>query len=160
MNICVLFCGKCTRNSDAMGFGFDLALCRWEGTSQTSFQNSSLCFITHPVIKQANCLSYCSHVTLFAYESKQRQESDFSRWQIIYNTVNNLPELWWEFFMRVWGSWSFSVPPSPCVQIQKDQRRERPLMRRKSDLPKDICTVTALELHRRAEEMLTTHDGQ
>lgn len=45
------------------------------------------------------------------------------------------------------------------LQIQKDQRRERPLMRRKSDLPKDICTVTALELHRRAEEMLTTHDG-
>lgn len=47
-----------------------------------------------------------------------------------------------------------------ALQIQKDQRRERPLMRRKSDLPKDICTVTALELHRRAEEMLTTHDGQ
>uniref|UniRef100_A0A3Q3MBV7 Serine/threonine protein phosphatase 2A regulatory subunit n=1 Tax=Mastacembelus armatus TaxID=205130 RepID=A0A3Q3MBV7_9TELE len=44
-------------------------------------------------------------------------------------------------------------------QIQKDQRRERPLMRRKSELPKDISTVTALELHRRAEEMLTTHDG-
>uniref|UniRef100_A0A669AZS6 Serine/threonine protein phosphatase 2A regulatory subunit n=1 Tax=Oreochromis niloticus TaxID=8128 RepID=A0A669AZS6_ORENI len=40
-------------------------------------------------------------------------------------------------------------------QIQKDQRRERPLMRRKSELPKDISTVTALELHRRAEEMLT-----
>lgn len=48
----------------------------------------------------------------------------------------------------------------PRVQIQKDQRRERPLMRRKSELPRDICTVTALELHRRAEEMLTTHDGQ
>uniref|UniRef100_A0AAQ4QBI3 Serine/threonine protein phosphatase 2A regulatory subunit n=1 Tax=Gasterosteus aculeatus aculeatus TaxID=481459 RepID=A0AAQ4QBI3_GASAC len=44
-------------------------------------------------------------------------------------------------------------------QIQKEQRRERPLMRRKSELPRDICTVTALELHRRADEMLTTHDG-
>uniref|UniRef100_A0A3Q2YER1 Serine/threonine protein phosphatase 2A regulatory subunit n=1 Tax=Hippocampus comes TaxID=109280 RepID=A0A3Q2YER1_HIPCM len=44
-------------------------------------------------------------------------------------------------------------------QLQKDHRRERPLMRRKSELPKDISTVTALELHRRAEEMLTTHDG-
>lgn len=52
-----------------------------------------------------------------------------------------------------------STPPR-ALQVQKDQRRERPLMRRKSDLPKDICTVTALELHRRAEEMLTTHDGQ
>ncbi|XP_040919961.1 protein phosphatase 2, regulatory subunit B', gamma b isoform X1 [Toxotes jaculatrix] len=46
-----------------------------------------------------------------------------------------------------------------ATQIQKEQRRERPLMRRKSELPKDISTVTALELHRRAEEMLTTHDG-
>ncbi|XP_053744336.1 serine/threonine-protein phosphatase 2A 56 kDa regulatory subunit gamma isoform-like isoform X2 [Synchiropus splendidus] len=46
-----------------------------------------------------------------------------------------------------------------ATQLQKDQRRERPLMRRKSELPKDISTVTALELHRRAEEMLTTHDG-
>ena len=45
----------------------------------------------------------------------------------------------------------------PCVQIERNQRRERPLMRRKSELPKDISTVTALELHRRAEEMLTTH---
>ncbi|KAM9703454.1 protein phosphatase 2, regulatory subunit B', gamma b isoform 1-T1 [Menidia menidia] len=46
-----------------------------------------------------------------------------------------------------------------ATQIQKDQRRERPLVRRKSELPKDISTVTALELHRRAEEMLTTHDA-
>nr|XP_040016825.1 protein phosphatase 2, regulatory subunit B', gamma b isoform X2 [Gasterosteus aculeatus aculeatus] len=46
-----------------------------------------------------------------------------------------------------------------ATQIQKEQRRERPLMRRKSELPRDICTVTALELHRRADEMLTTHDG-
>uniref|UniRef100_A0A673AZJ7 Serine/threonine protein phosphatase 2A regulatory subunit n=1 Tax=Sphaeramia orbicularis TaxID=375764 RepID=A0A673AZJ7_9TELE len=45
-----------------------------------------------------------------------------------------------------------------ATQLQKDHRRERPLMRRKSELPKDISTVTALELHRRAEEMLT-HDG-
>uniref|UniRef100_A0A8C6LVW9 Serine/threonine protein phosphatase 2A regulatory subunit n=1 Tax=Nothobranchius furzeri TaxID=105023 RepID=A0A8C6LVW9_NOTFU len=46
-----------------------------------------------------------------------------------------------------------------ATPITKDHRRERPLMRRKSELPKDICTVTALELHRRAEEMITTHDG-
>ncbi|MEQ2243360.1 Serine/threonine-protein phosphatase 2A 56 kDa regulatory subunit gamma isoform, partial [Ilyodon furcidens] len=46
-----------------------------------------------------------------------------------------------------------------ATQILKEQRRERPLVRRKSELPKDISTVTALELHRRAEEMLTTHDA-
>ncbi|XP_063757969.1 serine/threonine-protein phosphatase 2A 56 kDa regulatory subunit gamma isoform-like isoform X3 [Eleginops maclovinus] len=46
-----------------------------------------------------------------------------------------------------------------ALQIQKDQRRERPLMRRKSELPRDICTVTALEMHRRADEMITPHDG-
>ncbi|XP_077408778.1 protein phosphatase 2, regulatory subunit B', gamma b isoform X2 [Vanacampus margaritifer] len=46
-----------------------------------------------------------------------------------------------------------------ATQLQKDHRRERPLMRRKSELPKDISTVTALELHQRAEEILTTHDG-
>lgn len=45
-----------------------------------------------------------------------------------------------------------------ATQLPKDHRKERPLMRRKSELPKDISTVTALELHRRAEEMLT-HDG-
>lgn len=45
------------------------------------------------------------------------------------------------------------------VQIQKEQRRERPLMRRKSELPKDVCTVTALELHQSAENMLTP-EGQ
>uniref|UniRef100_A0A8C6UNW8 Serine/threonine protein phosphatase 2A regulatory subunit n=1 Tax=Neogobius melanostomus TaxID=47308 RepID=A0A8C6UNW8_9GOBI len=45
-----------------------------------------------------------------------------------------------------------------AIQLTKDHRKERPLMRRKSELPKDISTVTALELHRRAEEMIT-HDG-
>ncbi|XP_041131769.1 serine/threonine-protein phosphatase 2A 56 kDa regulatory subunit gamma isoform isoform X1 [Polyodon spathula] len=43
--------------------------------------------------------------------------------------------------------------------IQRDQRKERPLVRRKSELPQDIYTVKALESHRRAEEILTTHDG-
>uniref|UniRef100_A0A8C6UP53 Serine/threonine protein phosphatase 2A regulatory subunit n=1 Tax=Neogobius melanostomus TaxID=47308 RepID=A0A8C6UP53_9GOBI len=42
-----------------------------------------------------------------------------------------------------------------AIQLTKDHRKERPLMRRKSELPKDISTVTALELHRRAEEMIT-----
>uniref|UniRef100_A0A3P9JK01 Serine/threonine protein phosphatase 2A regulatory subunit n=1 Tax=Oryzias latipes TaxID=8090 RepID=A0A3P9JK01_ORYLA len=46
-----------------------------------------------------------------------------------------------------------------ATQIQRDQRRERPLVRKKSELPKDISTVTALEMHRRAEEMVTPHDG-
>uniref|UniRef100_A0A674N357 Serine/threonine protein phosphatase 2A regulatory subunit n=1 Tax=Takifugu rubripes TaxID=31033 RepID=A0A674N357_TAKRU len=44
-------------------------------------------------------------------------------------------------------------------QLQHDQRKERPMMRRKSELPQDIYTTKALESHRRAEDMLTTHDG-
>ncbi|MGH0175859.1 UNVERIFIED_CONTAM: hypothetical protein FKN15_071936 [Acipenser sinensis] len=46
-----------------------------------------------------------------------------------------------------------------AVQLQRDQRKERPLVRRKSELPQDIYTVKALESHRRAEEILTAHDG-
>uniref|UniRef100_A0A8C2BXW8 Serine/threonine protein phosphatase 2A regulatory subunit n=1 Tax=Cyprinus carpio TaxID=7962 RepID=A0A8C2BXW8_CYPCA len=38
------------------------------------------------------------------------------------------------------------------------QRKERPLVRRKSDLPQDSFTNKALETHRRAEDMLTNHD--
>ncbi|XP_043998413.1 serine/threonine-protein phosphatase 2A 56 kDa regulatory subunit gamma isoform isoform X2 [Gambusia affinis] len=44
-------------------------------------------------------------------------------------------------------------------QLQGEQRKERPMVRRKSELPQDIYTTKALESHRRAEEMLTTHDG-
>lgn len=44
-------------------------------------------------------------------------------------------------------------------QLQHDQRKERPMVRRKSELPQDIYTTKALESHRRAEDMLTTHDG-
>uniref|UniRef100_A0A8C4TDM7 Serine/threonine protein phosphatase 2A regulatory subunit n=1 Tax=Erpetoichthys calabaricus TaxID=27687 RepID=A0A8C4TDM7_ERPCA len=42
--------------------------------------------------------------------------------------------------------------------LQRDQRKERPLVRRKSELPQDIYTVKALESHRRTEEILTIHD--
>uniref|UniRef100_A0A8C7E0J4 Serine/threonine protein phosphatase 2A regulatory subunit n=1 Tax=Oncorhynchus kisutch TaxID=8019 RepID=A0A8C7E0J4_ONCKI len=38
-------------------------------------------------------------------------------------------------------------------------RKERPLVRRKSELPQDISTVKALETHRRANDMVTPHDG-
>ncbi|CAB1330596.1 unnamed protein product [Coregonus sp. 'balchen'] len=45
-------------------------------------------------------------------------------------------------------------------QLQpRDQRKDRPLVRRKSDLPQDIYTAKALETHRRADGMITTHDG-
>ncbi|XP_074548883.1 serine/threonine-protein phosphatase 2A 56 kDa regulatory subunit gamma isoform isoform X2 [Halichoeres trimaculatus] len=44
-------------------------------------------------------------------------------------------------------------------QLQHDHRKERPMVRRKSELPQDIYTTKALESHRRAEDMLTTHDG-
>uniref|UniRef100_A0A8C6LE23 Serine/threonine protein phosphatase 2A regulatory subunit n=1 Tax=Nothobranchius furzeri TaxID=105023 RepID=A0A8C6LE23_NOTFU len=44
-------------------------------------------------------------------------------------------------------------------QLQHEQRKERTMVRRKSELPQDIYTAKALEVHRRAEEMLTSHDG-
>ncbi|MEQ2195680.1 hypothetical protein XENOCAPTIV_016632, partial [Xenoophorus captivus] len=43
--------------------------------------------------------------------------------------------------------------------LQGQQRKDRSMVRRKSELPQDIYTTKALESHRRAEEMLTTHDG-
>lgn len=46
-----------------------------------------------------------------------------------------------------------------ATQLSRDQRKERPLVRRKSELPQDIYTVKALETHRRAEDMITTNDG-
>uniref|UniRef100_A0A8C1P4E0 Serine/threonine protein phosphatase 2A regulatory subunit n=1 Tax=Cyprinus carpio TaxID=7962 RepID=A0A8C1P4E0_CYPCA len=46
-----------------------------------------------------------------------------------------------------------------ATQIHRDQRRERPLMRRKSELPQDTSTVKALETHRRAEDMIGAQDG-
>uniref|UniRef100_A0AAY4DN11 Serine/threonine protein phosphatase 2A regulatory subunit n=1 Tax=Denticeps clupeoides TaxID=299321 RepID=A0AAY4DN11_9TELE len=46
-----------------------------------------------------------------------------------------------------------------AIQIQKDQRKDRPLVRRKSELPQDMYTTRALESHRRAEDMLVTHDA-
>ncbi|KAI2652354.1 Serine/threonine-protein phosphatase 2A 56 kDa regulatory subunit gamma isoform [Labeo rohita] len=44
-------------------------------------------------------------------------------------------------------------------QIHRDQRKERPLMRRKSELPQDMSTMKALETHRRAEDMIGAQDG-
>ncbi|KTG32166.1 hypothetical protein cypCar_00021019 [Cyprinus carpio] len=48
----------------------------------------------------------------------------------------------------------------PHLQMAREQRKERPLVRRKSDLPQDSFTTKALETHRRAEDMLTNHDGR
>ncbi|XP_018601748.1 serine/threonine-protein phosphatase 2A 56 kDa regulatory subunit gamma isoform-like isoform X2 [Scleropages formosus] len=47
-----------------------------------------------------------------------------------------------------------------AAQLQKEQRKERPLMRRKSEQPQDIYTVKALETHRHADDMLMHHDGR
>ncbi|XP_029503076.2 serine/threonine-protein phosphatase 2A 56 kDa regulatory subunit gamma isoform-like isoform X2 [Oncorhynchus nerka] len=46
-----------------------------------------------------------------------------------------------------------------ATQLQRNERKERPLVRRKSELPQDISTVKALETHRRANDMVTPHDG-
>lgn len=61
--------------------------------------------------------------------------------------------MWWTCAQ---GHYNWLCPSS---QLQHDQRKERPMMRRKSELPQDIYTTKALESHRRAEDMLTTHDG-
>uniref|UniRef100_A0A671SQE5 Serine/threonine protein phosphatase 2A regulatory subunit n=1 Tax=Sinocyclocheilus anshuiensis TaxID=1608454 RepID=A0A671SQE5_9TELE len=46
-----------------------------------------------------------------------------------------------------------------ATHIHRDQHRERPLMRRKSELPQDMSTGKALETHRRAEDMIDAQDG-
>ncbi|XP_035631119.1 serine/threonine-protein phosphatase 2A 56 kDa regulatory subunit gamma isoform-like isoform X2 [Oncorhynchus keta] len=46
-----------------------------------------------------------------------------------------------------------------ATQLQRNERKERPLVRRKSELPQDISTVKALETHRRANDVVTPHDG-
>ncbi|XP_078262161.1 serine/threonine-protein phosphatase 2A 56 kDa regulatory subunit gamma isoform [Rhinoraja longicauda] len=51
------------------------------------------------------------------------------------------------------------VVEDTATQAQKDLRKDRPLVRRKSELPQDIYTVKALESHRRAEEIISAHDG-
>uniref|UniRef100_A0A4W5NAC0 Serine/threonine protein phosphatase 2A regulatory subunit n=1 Tax=Hucho hucho TaxID=62062 RepID=A0A4W5NAC0_9TELE len=45
-----------------------------------------------------------------------------------------------------------------CVP-SKELKKDRPMVRRKSDLPQDIYTAKALETHRRADVMITTRDG-
>ncbi|ROL51286.1 Serine/threonine-protein phosphatase 2A 56 kDa regulatory subunit gamma isoform [Anabarilius grahami] len=44
-------------------------------------------------------------------------------------------------------------------QMSREQRKERPLVRRKSELPQDSYTAKALETHRRAEDSLNNHSG-
>lgn len=39
----------------------------------------------------------------------------------------------------------------------KDLKKEKVLMRRKSELPQDVYTIKALEAHKRAEEYLTAN---
>ncbi|KAK7506994.1 hypothetical protein BaRGS_00001845 [Batillaria attramentaria] len=44
---------------------------------------------------------------------------------------------------------------SVCVQLKK-KPRDKPLLRRKSELPHDLSMVKALESHKRADEYLVT----
>lgn len=39
----------------------------------------------------------------------------------------------------------------------KDLKKDKGLMRRKSELPQDVYTIKALEAHKRAEEYLTAN---
>ncbi|XP_053169265.1 serine/threonine-protein phosphatase 2A 56 kDa regulatory subunit delta isoform isoform X5 [Hemicordylus capensis] len=43
-----------------------------------------------------------------------------------------------------------------AVQMLKDMKKEKVLLRRKSELPQDVYTIKALEAHKRAEEFLTS----
>lgn len=50
------------------------------------------------------------------------------------------------------------VIPHPLhthTQMLKDIKKEKVLLRRKSELPQDVYTIKALEAHKRAEEFLT-----
>lgn len=49
----------------------------------------------------------------------------------------------------------FSLCPSR--QGLKDLKKDKVLMRRKSELPQDVYTIKALEAHKRAEEYLTAN---
>ncbi|KAK7141817.1 hypothetical protein R3I94_011490 [Phoxinus phoxinus] len=48
---------------------------------------------------------------------------------------------------------------SRAVQMSREQRKERPLVRRKSDVPQDSNTSKALESQRRSEDSLNTSAG-
>lgn len=49
-----------------------------------------------------------------------------------------------------------TIPPLPVhTQMLKDIKKEKVLLRRKSELPQDVYTMKALEAHKRAEEFLT-----
>uniref|UniRef100_W5NJ74 Serine/threonine protein phosphatase 2A regulatory subunit n=1 Tax=Lepisosteus oculatus TaxID=7918 RepID=W5NJ74_LEPOC len=44
-----------------------------------------------------------------------------------------------------------------ATQVTKDMKKDKVLMRRKSELPQDVYTIKALEAHKRAEEYLTAN---
>ncbi|XP_028844671.1 serine/threonine-protein phosphatase 2A 56 kDa regulatory subunit delta isoform isoform X1 [Denticeps clupeoides] len=46
---------------------------------------------------------------------------------------------------------------SEAAQGMKDMKKDKVLMRRKSELPQDVYTIKALEAHKRAEEYLTAN---
>lgn len=49
-----------------------------------------------------------------------------------------------------------TIPLLPVhSQMLKDIKKEKVLLRRKSELPQDVYTMKALEAHKRAEEFLT-----
>ncbi|MEQ2166590.1 Serine/threonine-protein phosphatase 2A 56 kDa regulatory subunit delta isoform [Goodea atripinnis] len=52
---------------------------------------------------------------------------------------------------------SCSCGSSVGLQGLKDLKKDKVLMRRKSELPQDVYTIKALEAHKRAEEYLTAN---
>lgn len=67
---------------------------------------------------------------------------------------NNRAKEWGEA-IEYTGTWSPFLAFSLSTQMLKDIKKEKVLLRRKSELPQDVYTIKALEAHKRAEEFLT-----
>lgn len=58
-----------------------------------------------------------------------------------------------------WGQRGSGSRPAFLLQAQKDLKKDRALVRRKSELPQDLHTKNALEAHCRADGLLS-QDGR
>ncbi|XP_050405492.1 serine/threonine-protein phosphatase 2A 56 kDa regulatory subunit gamma isoform isoform X3 [Patella vulgata] len=55
---------------------------------------------------------------------------------------------------------SMKVKTKSDLKLQKKKAKEKPLLRRKSELPHDMSMIKALETHKRSDEFLTTSSEQ
>uniref|UniRef100_A0A4W4F6V5 Serine/threonine protein phosphatase 2A regulatory subunit n=1 Tax=Electrophorus electricus TaxID=8005 RepID=A0A4W4F6V5_ELEEL len=74
-----------------------------------------------------------------------------------FRAEKNKEKLKWKEREEAWIKIENLAKSNP--QLHRDQRTARPLMRRKSELPQDVATVKALETHRRADDIIASHDS-